>query len=156
MKIRMAVTVLILATATIGGSRSALAASPADKVIASLNNYMKAWNEPSSEKRKAFLQTAWSDNGTYTDPTADIAGRDGLVSHIGEFLSNPQFKGASFVRASEIDVHHQVFRFEWIMKDSSGKRLVVGMDCGEFNDDGAITKIVGFFGPIPELKQESN
>jgi hypothetical protein len=38
------------------------------------------------------------------------------------------------------------------MKDSSGAAMVTGMDYGEFNNDGKITKIVGFFGPFPKLK----
>ena len=152
MKIQMIASIMLLVTAICGIVHEAEAASPADTAKASLNNYFKAWNEPDAEKRKALLETAWTEKGTYTDPSADVDGRDALVAHIGRFRSNPQFKGYSIVQASEIDFHHQVFRFEWEMKDASGNTVTAGMDYGEFNEDGAIVKIVGFFGSFPELK----
>ena len=49
-------------------------------------------------------------------------------------------------------MHHRQFRFAWALKNPSGMTTMVGVDFGEFDEDGAITKIVGFFGPIPELK----
>ncbi len=157
MKIRLAASRFVLLTAilvtgTLGIVSGVGAAPPTDKASAALQNYFKAWNEPDTEKRAALLQSAWTENGTYTDPTAHVEGRDALVAHIGGFLSDPQFKGASLQQKSEIDFHHHTFRFEWTMNDASGNPIVVGMDYGEFNDDGAITKIVGFFGPFPELK----
>ena len=136
----------------VGAVQHAMAASPSDAVKASLNNYIEAWREPDAQKRERLLETAWAENGTYTDPTAHVDGRKALTAHIEGFLTNPMFKGYSIVMASEIDIHHHVFRFEWTMKDSSGKEVTGGMDYGEFNNDGAITKIVGFFGPFPELK----
>ncbi len=152
MKIRMVASVTLLVTAIVGIVHEAKAATPDERAKASLQNYIKAWNEPDTEKRKALLETAWTKKGTYTDPSAHVEGRDALVTHIEGFLSNPQFKGFSIVQASDIDLHHQVFRFEWEMKDPSGNTFTAGIDYGEFNEDGAITKIVGFFGPFPELK----
>ena len=152
MKIRLFAGSILLVMTIFGIVREADAATPAERAKASLQNYVKAWNEPDTEKRKALLKTTWTEGGTYTDPSAHVEGRDALVAHIEGFLSNPQFKGFSIVRASDIDLHHQVFRFEWEMKDPSGNTVTAGIDYGEFNEDGAITKIVGFFGPFPELK----
>jgi hypothetical protein len=152
MKIQIVTSIMLLVTPIIGIVHEAEAASPADTAKASLANYIKAWHEPDAKMRKALLNTAWAEKGTYTDPSAHVDGRDALVAHIDRFLSNPQFKGYSIVRTSEIDFHHQVFRFEWEMKDSSGNTVTAGMDYGEFNEDGVVTKIVGFFGPFPELK----
>lgn len=151
MKIRMIPCLFLLVMSTVTIADQASADAPADKVRASLKNYFKAWGEPDSDKRAELLKTAWSDKGIYTDPTAHVEGRDALVRHIDGFLSDPQFKGASLAQASEFDIHHKVFRFEWELKDANGVTVVGGMDCGEFNDDGAITKIVGFFGPFSKL-----
>ena len=115
-------------------------------------NYFKAWGEPDSEKRAELLKSAWTENGIYTDPTAHIEGRDALVKHIQQVLSSPQFKGASLAQASEFDIHHNVFRFQWELKDASGVTVMEGMDYGEFNEQGQISKIVGFFGPVAKLK----
>lgn len=133
-------------------TQAAPKASPAEKARESLQKYFKAWNEPDAVKREAILNPSWAENGTYTDPSADVAGRDALVAHIEGFLTGPQTKTFSIVQASEIDFHHRSFRFAWEMQDASGKTLTPGIDYGEFNDEGQITKIVGFFGPMPKLK----
>jgi len=152
MKIRWFASIMLLTTAIICVVHKAPAATPADTVRESLENYIQAWNEPDTEKRNALLATAWAENATYTDPSAHVEGRDALLTHIDRFRSNPQFKGSSLARASKVDLHHETFRFEWELKDASGNTTMVGIDYGEFNEDGAITKIVGFFGPFPELK----
>ncbi len=117
-----------------------------------LKNYFSAWNEPDEAKRTAMLEECWADAGTYTDPTAHVEGRAALATHIAGFLSSPQFKGYSIIQTSGIDEHHDVFRFEWEMRDGEGKSLTKGMDYGEIDADGKITKIVGFFGPFPAMK----
>lgn len=152
MKISMVARFMLLVTPIFGIVHAVQAASPAETAKASVKTYIEAWGETDTKKRKALLGTAWAEKGTYTDPSADVDGREALVAHIEGFLSNPQFKGFSIVRTSEIDIHHQVFRFQWAMKDPSGKTVTAGFDYGEFDKDGVITKIVGFFGPFPELK----
>jgi len=152
MKTPMIAGILLSVAASLCIYKEAHAASPADTAKASLENYFKAWREPDADKRTELLSTAWVEDGTYTDPSAHVEGRDALVEHISRFQSNPQFKNFSIVRASGIDVHHRTFRFEWEMQDPAGKSIMRGMDYGEFDDDGAITKIVGFFGPFPDDK----
>jgi len=124
-----------------------------DTVEASLENYILAWNEPEEAKRRELLTDHWTSAGTYTDPSGHAEGLEGLVTHIGGFLDNPQFKGFAIVRTSGIDIHHQSFRFTWEMRNASGQVLTAGIDYGEFDDQGLITKIVGFFGPYPELEK---
>jgi len=123
-----------------------------DGVKASIQKYMKSWNEPDKATRTALLTAAWAEDAIYTDPSAHVEGRKALINHIQGFMTSPQTKGASIVPGSDIDIHHNVFRFEWAMKDASGNIVTRGMDYGEFNDDGVITKIIGFFGPFPEMK----
>ena len=121
-------------------------------IMASVQSYFKAWNTADEGERKALLAKAWTDDGVYTDPMADVHGRDALVKHIGQVLSSPQFKGASLAPASGVDIHHKVLRFEWVLNGADGKPLMKGMDYGEVAEDGKLTKIIGFFGPFPEKK----
>jgi len=123
-----------------------------DSVKASLTNYLLTWNEPDEAKRRELLIGHWTTSGTYTDPSGHAEGLEGLVAHVGEFKSNPQFKGFSIVRTSGIDIHHRSFRFSWEMRNPDGKILTAGIDYGEFDDEGRITKIVGFFGPFPKME----
>lgn len=127
--------------------------SLAAKARASLEHYFAAWGEADEDARRIHLEAGWAEHGTYTDPTADVHGREALVKHIGAFASSPQSKSFSIERSSGIDIHHQVFRFAWEMRDASGKVLTPGIDYGEFNDEGKITKIVGFFGPFPKMEE---
>ena len=149
---RTLMTATMILSVSFGLAQMAIAETPASDAKASLKKYFRAWGEPDSQTRETLLANAWAEKGTYTDPTAHVEGRDALVKHIAEFLSNPQFKNTSLMQTSDIDIHHRSFRFEWTMKDASGAAMVSGMDYGEMNEDGKITKIVGFFGPFPELK----
>jgi hypothetical protein len=108
--------------------------------------YTSAWSEPDRALRQQLLARVWAEDGTYTDPTAHVAGRRGLLNHIGEFFG--QFPGAHFAVTSGIDTHHQKLRFTWRMLLADGKVFVEGIDFGELSPDGKLQRIVGFFGPL--------
>lgn len=128
------------------------AAVSSGQIEQSVNDYVAAWNEPDAAARMALLEKAWATDATYTDPTANVKGRDGLSNLISGFLNNEQTKGASIVRKSGIDIHHRSFRFAWDMLTADGTVAASGIDYGEFGDDGELKKIVGFFGPMPAKK----
>jgi len=127
--------------------------SLSDKALTSLDHYFAAWGSADEDERRKHLEAGWAEKGTYTDPTADVRSREELVQHIGSFASSPQAKNFSIERSSGIEIHHQVFRFEWEMRNATGAVLTKGFDYGEFDDNGMITKIVGFFGPFPKMKE---
>ena len=108
--------------------------------------YNRAWSEPDYALRQKLLEQIWADDGTYTDPTAHVAGRNALVDHIGALFE--QFPGAYFVVTSGIDSHHGKFRFTWRMVLADGEVFLEGVDFGELNSDGKLHRIVGFFGPL--------
>lgn len=112
-----------------------------------IRSYMAAWNEPDEDARRKLLDEAWTDDGEYSDPTAEVAGREALVSHIGRFME--QMPGFRVVGTSGIDTHHGFARFTWGMDDASGARILDGIDFVELARDGRIGRITGFFGPPP-------
>ena len=73
--------------------------------------YMGAWGEPDRVLRQQMLERAWAEDGTYTDPTAHVAGRKQLVDHIGGLFE--KFPGARIELTSAIDAHHERIRFAW-------------------------------------------
>lgn len=107
--------------------------------------YMAAWNEPDETKRRALLDKAWADGGTYTDPMSHAEGRDELVALISQFQQ--QMPGASIAIASGVDQHHGQLRFQWRME--GGPQAMEGIDVGRTADDGRLASIVGFFGAAP-------
>lgn len=108
--------------------------------------YTSAWSEPDGALRQKLLDQVWAEDGTYTDPTAHVAGRKGLIDHVGGFFE--QFPGAHIVLTSGVDTHHQKLRFAWRMVLADGSVFVEGIDFGELSPDGKLHRIVGFFGPL--------
>lgn len=137
---------VILATVHAAAEASAAQAPTPEDTIAA---YAEAWRETDPIKRDALLALSWADDGIYQDEQSRYEGRDALAAGITDFFA--QNPGASIVLASGIHVHHNVFRFRWEMLDADGNVQMEGMDFGELAEDGRIRKIVGFFGPFPEL-----
>lgn len=111
--------------------------------------YMAAWGEVDEAERRELLETGWADDGVYLDPSGRAEGRDALVAHIAGFQRT--FADHAMQPASGFDHHDRYIRFAWKMFDPSGKEILEGVDFGEFDDDGRLKRIVGFFGPWPAL-----
>lgn len=113
-----------------------------------VTDYAAAWAETNEEKRRALLEKSWTENGTYTDPTAEVVGREALVQHIGG--SHKRFAGNRIILTSRVDEHHGRLRFTWAMVNPAGSRVSEGIDFGEISSDGRLMRITGFFGqPSP-------
>jgi hypothetical protein len=112
-----------------------------------LDTYGDAWNEKDETKRRQLLEKCWADDGTFTDPQSDIAGREALVAHIAEFQA--QFDRAQIMPTSTADEHHGMVRFTWRILAADGSTMLDGIDFSTLAEDGRIQKTVGFFGPPP-------
>jgi hypothetical protein len=142
----------LIAAAVFGLHSVVRAAEEPPSVDAVVDAYTSAWNEPDVDARRALLEKGWADDGRYSDPSADVTGRDALIEHISGFLSNPSMKGFSLSRTSAVDSHHHVLRFGWVLKNAEGAVVMEGIDFGVLDDDGRLQSITGFFGPMPELE----
>jgi len=113
-----------------------------------ITRYCAAWGEPDPERRGQLLKEIWTEDGTYTDPTAHVTGRRELAEHIGNVLAH--YPGGQVVRTSVLDTHHDMVRFTWKMVLADGRSLPEGIDFGELSGDGKLRRIVGFFGPLAQ------
>jgi hypothetical protein len=111
--------------------------------------YCEAWGEPDVAKRRQMLQRVWADEGTYTDPATDVAGREALVNRITSHLQ--KYAGSKIVPSSHADVHHGMLRFAWKFVLADGKVQTEGVDFAELTPDGRLKKVVGFFGALKPL-----
>lgn len=114
----------------------------ADQVERLIATYLAAWNEPDPVTRLGYLETAWFEQGEYTDPQSHALGRQALNTLIGGF--HTQNPGAKFHLEGKIDFHHIYLRFFWCLAFANGARLP-GMDYAEIGPEGRLTRIVGFF-----------
>ena len=143
------IRLLIIATlAVLAASAFSCYAEQADTagLTETIVTYCAAWGESDVPKRTQLLKKTWARPGTYTDPTAQVEGREALIVHIGKFLE--QYPGAQIVVSSAVDAHHERFRFGWKMLAADGSTALEGMDFGEVDEKGQIRRITGFFGPL--------
>ena len=113
-----------------------------------LVSYWTAWNETDVTLLPQHLSYAVTDDVEWNDPRDSFAGIAELESAIRRFrISKP---GYSFVIASEVDYHHNRYRYRWDMI-SRGRSLMEGLDIVTIDASvGLICRVDGFFGhPTP-------
>jgi hypothetical protein len=122
-------------------------------VDAVVRAYGAAWMDVDNDERRRLLEMAWSEDGVYQDPTADVSGREALVQHIVGFRQ--RLPGSKIVITSGVDHHHGKIHFLWKMIGPDGQTTLEGRDFGELDRNGRICRIAGFFGSPPMLADVS-
>lgn len=112
-----------------------------------IDRYSEAWSFPEPAARAAALADVWARDACYTDPRADTYGAEALLAHIAGVLA--QRPCSRVVRTSAVQQHHGFARFAWRVIEADGTRLPEGLDIAVIGEDGRITQIIGFFGPLP-------
>ena len=115
---------------------------------ATINAYFGMLNETDPQRRAELAREAWTEDGSYVDPLLEAAGHAGLSDMAAGV--HAQFPGQRFVRTTGIDAHHGLVRFGWELGDGEGTVTVAGLDVGIIGPDGRLSRIAGFFGPLPE------
>lgn len=113
-----------------------------------VESYIAIWNEVEAGPRQALIAETWSEDASYTDPMADVAGHagiDGLVAAV-----QAQFPGFVFRRIGEVDAHHTFIRFSWEAGPADGEAVVAGTDVALVSDS-RLQRVVGFLDLIPEM-----
>lgn len=111
--------------------------------------YFEAWNSAgrSGEITKA-VAAAWTEDGSYTDPLADVSGHDGIAAVIA--AAGEQFPGFEFRQTGGVDGHHGIARFGWeLVSSADGSAPVAGFDVIALAEDGRIRTVHGFLDRVP-------
>ena len=114
-----------------------------DRVV---DTYCRAWSEIDADARRGLLDEAWDEDGTYTGPMAEVAGRAALHAHIGASFAD--FPGMVITATSAVDVHPDKGRFTWQLALPDGSVPVAGTDFVQVTSEGKIRSLVGSFGPL--------
>lgn len=93
-----------------------------------VDTYLSAYGEQDAARRAELISQVWAADGRLVDPPLAAEGRDGI---------------------SDIDEHHDQFRFAWELVGPDGTVAVSGIDVGELAEDGRLRRITGFFGELP-------
>ncbi|KAB7846363.1 nuclear transport factor 2 family protein [Streptomyces mobaraensis] len=109
--------------------------------------YLAAWNAD-AETLAAAVAAAWTEDGSYTDPLADVAGHEGITAVIT--AAHEQFPGFEFRPSGVVDGHHNTVRFGWeLVSTADGSAPVAGFDVAVLAEDGRIRSVLGFLDRVP-------
>ncbi len=111
------------------------------------DRYLACWNETDPGRRRALLDELWTEDATYTDPLADVRGRDQIDATIAAVQQ--QFPGFVFSPASAVDAHHNRARFTWGLGPDGAEPVVVGFDVLVLDASGRIEAVHGFLDRVP-------
>jgi hypothetical protein len=113
-----------------------------------LVSYWAAWNETNVDLIARHLVSAVADDVEWNDPRDSFVGIGELEAAIRKLRTSKP--GYTFVIASEIDHHHDRYRYRWDMT-SRGRTLMEGLDIVTIDPTrGLICRVDGFFGdPTP-------
>lgn len=113
-----------------------------------IQHYLRMWNEPDPEAIRGHLDRAVSTDCLWVDPQQSLVGRDALEANVRRFRA--KFGGAELGLASNVDGHHQRYRYEWSIK-SGGAVVFRGFDVTTLDNDGLIERVDGFFGELTRI-----
>ncbi|MEU5048790.1 nuclear transport factor 2 family protein [Streptomyces sp. NPDC021096] len=113
-----------------------------------VNRYFEAWNAVDAEARGKAVAAAWSEDGSYTDPLADVRGHEQVGAVIA--AAREQFPGFEFRLSGVVDGHHDTARFSWeLVSVADGAAPVAGSDVITLAEDGRIRSVLGFLDRVP-------
>jgi hypothetical protein len=111
------------------------------------DRYVAMWNATDPTVRRTLVDDLCAAEVRYTDPLADVAGRDqldGLIAAVQQ-----QFPGFTFVLSGGVDAHHGQARFGWDLGPSGAPAPVAGFDVITVDDAGQVNRVLGFLDRVP-------
>lgn len=119
-----------------------------DRHESAVARYFEAWNAAEPEARAKAVAAAWTADGGYTDPLADVRGHERIAAVIA--AARAQFPGFSFRLTGSVDGHHDTARFSWeLVSDTDGSAPVAGSDVVTLDAEGRIRSVLGFLDRVP-------
>jgi hypothetical protein len=111
-----------------------------------VTQYLEAFNETDTDRRRELVEALYTPDCTYTDPHVDLQGAE----QIGSFIEQTQerFPGFTFTLGEQIDAHHNQARFQWRAGPADAPDAYVGFDV-IVTDDGRIRNVYGFMDAAP-------
>jgi SnoaL-like domain len=122
------------------------APSVAPTIDTIIDTYMDAYSEPDVARRAELVAKTFTSDGELIDPPIDGKGHAGITEMMGAVLSH--YPDHRFRRTTGIDAHHNVARYGWELVDTTGAVALTGTDVAEFDDGGAISRVLGFLGDL--------
>ena len=111
------------------------------------HRYLAAWNETDPDARRTAIADLFADDVRYTDPLAEVEGREQLEAAI--VAVQQQFPGFVFSLAGPVDAHHDQVRFTWHLGPEGQEAPIAGFDVAVVDAHGRIATVLGFLDRVP-------
>jgi hypothetical protein len=112
-----------------------------------IERYIECWNQTDPVARRTLIDAVWAADASYTDPLADVRGREAIDAVIG--AAQAQFPGLVFSLGGPADANHNQARFTWHLGPDGGEAIVVGFDVAVVDASGQIAAVYGFLDKVP-------
>ncbi len=105
-----------------------------------VDSYIAAWNASDEATRLTHLEAAWTDDGTFTDPSHEVRGRVSLAAHMEAVHEmRPEVRMA---RTSSVHRHDHAAEsrcyFTWELRSADGTVAVDGVALCDLSADGRL------------------
>lgn len=104
--------------------------------------YASAWREVTAQGKQDALRQSVADTCVYTDPLVQTEGHDELIAYMLAF--HQQVPGGHFVTHYFL-AHHNVSIARWNMANGDGTVIGEGISYGQYNEQGKLIAMTGFF-----------
>ena len=119
-----------------------------DRYASAVARYLEAWNAEGPEALAKAVAAAWSEDGSYADPLAEVRGHERIAAVIS--AAHEQFPGFAFRLAGTVDGHHDTARFGWeLVSGTDGSAPVAGFDVITLDGGDRIRGVYGFLDRVP-------
>ncbi|MET7982595.1 MULTISPECIES: nuclear transport factor 2 family protein [unclassified Streptomyces] len=119
-----------------------------DRYETAVTRYFEAWNADGRDTLAEAVAAAWTTDGTYTDPLADVRGHEQIAALITS--AHERFPGFAFRPLGAVDGHHDTARFGWeLVDEKDGSAPVAGFDVIVLDGEGRIRGVHGFLDRVP-------
>lgn len=126
------------------------ATEPSVELVAALvDAHLAAFSAPDDATRRSLIEQAWTPTGHFADPLFAATGHDEIDALAA---SVPVLYPAhAFRRTSGIDLHHGHARYRFAFAAEDGTVVVEGVEVAQVGVEGRLVRVIGFFGPVPEI-----
>ena len=115
-------------------------------ITENIDMHLEAYALADAARRDELVASAWNADGELVDPPLEGHGRAEISALADVVLTH--YAGHRFVRTTAVDAHHGFARYGWDLAGPDGTVAVSGIDVVQFDEDGKLLRVVGFFGPL--------
>lgn len=116
----------------------------ASTLKATWDTYTESWKADTRQAKRILFESSLDSDCEYSDQLAQTEGWDALLDYMLDF--HQQVPGGHF-QTDYFLAHHNKSIARWQMKNGNNETLGEGISYGEYNSQGKLVSMTGFFEP---------